>query len=80
MDVGAQNALHNNKSLLPAGIDRVEGSFEQGDIVEIHNRGEEKLGVGLVNFSAEALKEMIAGTRPITRSEEAIHKDRLLLV
>ena len=48
--------------------------------MEIHSRGEEKLGVGLVNFSAEALKEMIAGTRPITRSEEAIHKDRLLLV
>ena len=80
VDAGAEQALRNNKSLLPAGIDRVEGTFKQGDIVEIHGRGVEKLGVGLINFSAEVLKEMVAGERPIARSEEAIHKDRLLLV
>ena len=80
VDAGAQKALMNNKSLLPAGIDRVEGAFQQGDIVEIHGRGEEKLGVGLINFSADTLKEMLAGSRPMQRSEEAIHKDRMLLV
>jgi glutamate 5-kinase len=80
VDAGAHKALLDNKSLLPAGIRKVEGSFREGDIVEIRNRDEEKLGVGLVNFSAEVLREMIGGSRPMARSEEAIHKDRLLLV
>ncbi|MCZ6532109.1 MAG: glutamate 5-kinase [SAR324 cluster bacterium] len=80
VDAGAEKALGNNKSLLPAGIDKVEGNFNEGDIVEIRNRGQEKLGVGLSNFSAEALTAMIEGSRPITRSEEAIHRDRMLLL
>ena len=36
--------------------------------------------VGLVNFSSAVLAEMLEGRRPMARSEEAIHKDRLLLV
>ncbi len=80
VDAGAAKALLNNKSLLPAGIDKVEGTFNKGDIVEIRNRAEEKLGVGLSNFSAETLAGMIRGERPIARSTEAIHKDRMLLV
>ena len=80
VDAGAEKALLDNKSLLPAGISKVEGSFGEGDIVEIHSQEKEKLGVGLSNFSAAALREMIQGSRPIARSEEAIHKDRMLLL
>ncbi len=79
VDAGAERALANNKSLLPAGISRAEGSFQPGDIVEIFGAADEKLGVGLINFSADDLNAMLAGNRKIERSAEAIHKDRLLL-
>ena len=80
VDDGAHRALQRNKSLLPPGIRQVRGPFNQGDIVEILSTEEEKLGVGLVNFSSAVLADMVEGRRPMTRSEEAIHKDRLLLV
>jgi len=80
VDAGAERALRQDKSLLPAGIARVEGTFRAGDVVEIYTEGEEKLGVGLINFSAEDLARLKQeGSRP-ARSVEAIHKDRLLLV
>ncbi len=79
VDAGAARALANNKSLLPAGISRAEGSFQPGDIVEIFGGADEKLGVGLINFSAADLNAMLAGDRKAERSVEAIHKDRLLL-
>ena len=80
VDEGAAKALHNNKSLLPAGIAKVEGSFAEGDVVEIYNREMEKLGVGLMNFSSTDIEAMIRGDKPRDRSQEAIHKDRLLLI
>jgi len=80
VDAGAERALRQDKSLLPAGIARVEGTFKSGDIVEIYTESGEKLGVGLINFSAEDLAQSKQdGSRP-ARSAEAIHKDRLLLV
>jgi glutamate 5-kinase len=80
VDEGAAKALLNNKSLLPAGIAKVEGSFTDGDVVEIYSRDMEKLGVGLINFSSADMEAMIRGEKPRDRSQEAIHKDRLLLV
>jgi glutamate 5-kinase len=80
VDDGAVKALHNNKSLLPAGIAKVEGTFAEGDVVEIYNREMEKLGVGLINFSSADMEAMIRGEKARDRSQEAIHKDRLLLV
>ena len=79
IDEGAEQALLNNKSLLPAGIRRAEGAFQPGDIVEIFNSGEEKLGVGSINFSSEDLAAFLSSGRKAERSAEAIHKDRLLL-
>ncbi|MHA1547328.1 MAG: glutamate 5-kinase, partial [Alphaproteobacteria bacterium] len=35
IDAGAVRALHNGKSLLPAGVRRVEGRFGRGDAVDI---------------------------------------------
>lgn len=80
VDAGAEKALHNNKSLLPAGVVGVEGTFEQGEVVEIHTTQHKQVGVGVIEISSEMLREMINGTREIYRSMEAIHKDRLLIV
>jgi len=79
VDEGAAKALLNNKSLLPAGIAKVEGAFAEGDVVEIYSRDMEKLGVGLMNFSSTDLEAMIRGERPRDRTE-AIHKDRMVLM
>jgi glutamate 5-kinase len=80
VDSGAEKALHNNKSLLPAGISRVDGNFRQGEVVEILNGKEEKLGVGVVEFPSDILRAILAGEQPAGRSREAVHKDRLLIV
>jgi glutamate 5-kinase len=80
VDEGAERALRNDKSLLPAGISGVEGSFRSGDIVEIFNKAEEKLGVGLTHFSAEELLALLRDKRHGSRSQPAIRKERMLLV
>jgi glutamate 5-kinase len=80
VDGGAEKALRNNKSLLPAGISRIEGNFRQGEVVEILNGKEEKMGVGVVEFPSDVLRAILSGDQPTGRSREAVHKDRLLIV
>jgi glutamate 5-kinase len=80
VDPGAEKALRNNKSLLPAGITRTEGNFQQGEVVEIYNARSEKLGVGVVEMGSDALQAIISGQQEAHRAGEAIHKDRLLMV
>lgn len=70
IDQGAEQALlHNGKSLLPAGIKRVEGEFTTNDVVEVYNENDELLGKGQVNFSAQELA-LIKGMS----SEQALEK------
>ena len=53
IDDGAAAALRNGKSLLPAGVTRVDGRFDRGDPVRIADRHGVPLGTGLVSYSAE---------------------------
>ncbi len=80
VDAGAERALRNDKSLLPAGIVEAEGSFQPGQVVDIYNQRNEQVGVGVIEIASDALEDMIAGRAAIERSQEAVHKDRLLLV
>jgi len=60
IDAGAAAAMTNGKSLLPAGITRVEGNFCRGDCVVIRNAAGGEIGRGLVAYDAsEAV--LIAG-------------------
>ncbi|WP_114389877.1 glutamate 5-kinase [Notoacmeibacter marinus] len=63
IDEGAEKALHSGKSLLPAGIRRVEGAFRRGDPVSIHrNEGGVPIARGLAAYdSGDAA--LIAGRR-----------------
>ena len=57
VDQGAQTALRRGKSLLPAGITKIDGQFERGDLVVILTETGKELGHGLAGHSsAEADK------------------------
>ena len=58
-DDGAAVALLNGKSLLPAGVSRVEGAFGRGDAVLIVNKNGRVLGKGLSNYSSEDAAKII---------------------
>jgi glutamate 5-kinase len=51
IDAGAEKALLSGKSLLPAGVQRVEGAFERGDSVVIRAADGRELGRGLVAYA-----------------------------
>ncbi|MGL4396296.1 MAG: glutamate 5-kinase [Hyphomicrobium sp.] len=62
IDAGAEKALLSGKSLLPAGVTRVEGDFDRGDAVIIRASDGRELGRGLVAYPrAEA--DLIIGKR-----------------
>ncbi len=62
VDAGAARALGRGKSLLPAGVSGVEGSFGRGDPVEILDPDGARLGAGLARYTA-AEARAIAGLR-----------------
>ncbi len=54
VDNGALNALtEKGKSLLPAGVKSVHGTFRAGDKVEIVSENNTVIGSGLVNYSSD---------------------------
>jgi glutamate 5-kinase len=62
VDAGAVSALAEGKSLLPAGVKKVTGSFGRGDPVSILGPDGVVLGIGLVRYTATEAKA-IAGHR-----------------
>ena len=53
IDQGAAQALLRGKSLLPAGVTHVTGSFGRGDPIEILDTLQHKLGQGLTRYTSE---------------------------
>jgi glutamate 5-kinase len=52
VDAGAARALAQGKSLLPAGVTRVTGSFGRGEPVSILGPDGDRLGAGLSRYTA----------------------------
>jgi glutamate 5-kinase len=59
IDAGAEKALLSGKSLLPAGVKRVEGSFERGDAVVIRSTDGREIGRGLVAYPRDDAARII---------------------
>ena len=86
IDDGAVAALGAGKSLLPAGVTQVKGTFERGDAVEIRTGDGRNIGKGLIAYSS-ADANLIAGhkTREIEAllgyrgRDEMVHRDDLVL-
>jgi glutamate 5-kinase len=58
VDDGAARALSQGKSLLPAGVRAVEGSFKRGDMVAIKTSDGHMLGKGICAYSAAESKQI----------------------
>ena len=52
VDAGAEKALRQGKSLLPAGVTRVDGQFDRGDVVVIRSAEGREMGRGLIAYEA----------------------------
>ena len=59
IDAGAEKALLSGKSLLPAGVTRVEGEFDRGDAVIIRSNDSHELGRGLIAYAAADARRII---------------------
>ena len=88
IDAGAVAALvHRKKSLLPAGITAVEGTFHDGDPVDVCGPDGVPVARGLVNYSSNELPSLLGrSTKELARDlgpeyeREVIHRDDLVVL
>ena len=85
IDEGAKKALKNGKSLLAAGIKKVNGRFNKGDHIKILDKTNKECARGLCSFSANELKKILGcQSREIekilgyTTKSEVVHKDDMV--
>ena len=58
-DEGASSALLAGKSLLAAGVIKIEGTFDKGDTLVIYNNNNKEIARGLSNYNSKELEKII---------------------
>ncbi|MBS0238128.1 MAG: glutamate 5-kinase [Proteobacteria bacterium] len=86
LDAGAEKALMTGKSLLPAGVTRIDGTFGRGDAVIIRSADGRELGRGLVAYAADEARRImgkrsgeIAAILGYEGRDTLIHRDDMAL-
>jgi glutamate 5-kinase len=86
IDSGAVAALKRGASLLPAGVKRVDGTFDRGDAVVIRHLDGAEIGRGLVAYdAADAAKVIGLSTADVKNilgfdgRAEIVHRDDLVM-
>src|SRR5262245_14186669 len=86
IDAGAERALFSGKSLLPAGVVRVDGTFERGDAVVIRGPDGRELGRGLIAYARDDAARIIgkrsgeiAAILGHAGRTELVHRDDMVL-
>jgi len=86
IDAGAVAALRNGRSLLPAGVLRVDGTFSRGDAVVIRGPDGAEIGRGLVAYDAEDATRIkgrpsadILLVLGVEGRAEMVHRDHLVV-
>ena len=88
VDDGASGALvDKNRSLLPAGVKQVRGSFRRGDIVSVLSSRGERIAVGITNYDSEDV-EKIRGSHTNRIEEilghqyddEVVHRNNMVVL
>ncbi len=88
VDQGASKALcEQRRSLLPAGVRDVTGSFKRGDAVAITDGDGRRIACGIANYSAEEItrirglrSDRIEATLGHHYGGEVVHRDNLVLL
>ena len=87
IDSGAVKALYNGKSLLPAGVKKINGTFEKGDHILVKDQNNIEYARGLSSFSSIEIEKIkgshsskIKNILGYSSREEIIHKDDLVKV
>jgi glutamate 5-kinase len=88
IDAGAVEAvLSQHRSLLPAGVTGVKGTFDRGDIVPILGPDGERLACGIANYSSKDVERIkglrsdrIGDTLGVTYADEVVHRNNLVVL
>ena len=87
IDDGASKALRNGKSLLAAGITRIDGFFKKGENVLVMDQNNNQLARGLSSFSSDEINKIkgkqskeIEKILGYFSKTEIIHKDDMVLL
>lgn len=80
IDDGAVEAITvRHRSLLPAGLIGVSGTFEAGDVVEVVNADGSIVARGLTNYSVNELPAMVGKSTRQLRTELGPEYDRVVM-
>jgi glutamate 5-kinase len=87
VDDGAAAAVaQKNRSLLPAGVVKVDGPFERGDVVEILSPAGVCVARGLTNYASDDVERIRGRKTAEVRSlladgayDEVVHRDNLVV-
>jgi glutamate 5-kinase len=87
IDAGASAALAKGKSLLPAGVKKVDGQFAKGDTVSVVGADGAELARGLANYDSDEARK-IAGMKTVEIEKvlgsvgrsEIIHRDNMVIM
>ena len=87
IDEGAAKAINSGKSLLPAGVKKVNGFFKKGDHLLVKDQNNNECARGLASFSSNEIDKIkgshsskIKNILGYSSREEIIHKDDLVKV
>jgi len=88
VDAGASKALcEQRRSLLPAGVREVSGSFKRGDAVAITDGDGRRIACGIANYGADEIlrirglrSDRIEATLGHHYGGEVVHRDNLVLL
>lgn len=82
LDAGAVEAVSTRSaSLLAAGVERVEGRFRRGDVVELRGPGGRLVGRGMVSWDAATVRAWCEGHPPDdVRNRDALVNRRHLVL
>jgi glutamate 5-kinase len=74
VDIGAEKALLNRKSLLAVGISSVKGTFSAGEVVQLINEEERIIGVAKVKLDATEMAKQLSAKNAV-----AAHADDIVI-
>ena len=87
IDQGAARALYNGKSLLAAGVTKINGSFNKGENVLIVDHNEKHLARGLASFNSSEINKIkgkqskeIEKILGYLSKSEIIHKNDMVML